>query len=203
MPEHPEENTTQSSDPGAVFESTSPPAELLAETAEYTAGGRSESATSDSDLPDAKPDPNATDEAEALTSGPFTEPTEPVMSETHEPQPSAAADLARHPIAKLVVMRGEKVNKEYLIYQGENVIGRTDDKPVDINLDDQEPADAIWTSRRHAAVHAVNELLTLEDLNSLNGTFVNQESIKPGERVGLKDGDVIQIGQIQLRVVVA
>ena len=52
-------------------------------------------------------------------------------------------------------------------------------------------------SRRHAEIHRESgDEFTLIDLNSLNGVFVNNEKIG---RYKLKEGDVIEIGDIGLR----
>jgi hypothetical protein len=102
---------------------------------------------------------------------------------------------------RLRVIRGRKVNLEYAIKDGTNYIGRRDDALVEIDLEDQEPAERIWTSRKHAALHFADGSLELEDLNSLNGTFVNRIRVVPGERRKLKINDIVQVGTIQLRVV--
>jgi len=100
----------------------------------------------------------------------------------------------------LVVLRGEKLNIQYAIYPGKNYLGRTDDKPVDIDLENQEPPDRIWTSRQHAVITLENGVLTIEDLNSLNGTFVNRTRVHPGQIRTLQANDIIQLGTVQLRV---
>jgi FHA domain len=104
-----------------------------------------------------------------------------------------------HP--RLRVVRGRKVNLEYPIKDGPNYIGRRDDAPVEIDLEEQEPAERIWTSRKHAVLHFADGVLELEDLNSLNGTFVNRTRVAPGERRILKINDIVQVGTIQMRVV--
>jgi len=101
---------------------------------------------------------------------------------------------------KLVVLRGLKVNAEYPIYEGQNFIGRTDDKPVDIDLEDQEPPDRIWSSRQHACINFDNGKMEIEDLNSSNGTFVNRTRVYPGQKRLLNVNDVVQIGTVQMRV---
>jgi pSer/pThr/pTyr-binding forkhead associated (FHA) protein len=101
---------------------------------------------------------------------------------------------------KLIVVRGVKLNIEYPVYEGTNFIGRSDEKPVDIDLDDQERADNIWSSRQHAVVYLENNTLGVEDLNSANGTYVNRERVLPGQRTMLKKDDCIQIGGIHLKV---
>jgi hypothetical protein len=102
---------------------------------------------------------------------------------------------------RLRVVRGRKINVEYAIKNGPNYIGRRDDAPIEVDLEDQEPAERIWTSRKHAVLHFADGMLEIEDLNSLNGTFVNRLRVAPGERRQLKINDILQVGTIQLRVV--
>jgi hypothetical protein len=101
---------------------------------------------------------------------------------------------------KLVVLRGQRVNAEFPLYDGDNYIGRADDKPVDVDLEDQEPPDRIWSSRQHAVIVFEGANLTIEDLNSTNGTFVNRTRVHPGEKRPLQLNDVIQIGTVQMKL---
>lgn len=101
---------------------------------------------------------------------------------------------------KLVVMRGQRVQVEYPIYEGDNYLGRADEKAVDIDLEDQEPPDRIWSSRQHALINYESGALTIEDLNSTNGTFVNRMRVHPGQKRPLQVNDVIQIGTVHLKV---
>ena len=55
--------------------------------------------------------------------------------------------------------------------------------------------DDVTVSRHHARVVADAEGFILEDLNSLNGTYVNRKRI---ERHQLTDGDELQIGKFKL-----
>src|SRR5262245_26174438 len=45
---------------------------------------------------------------------------------------------------RLRVLRGQRVNVEYPLYDGANYMGRRDDEPIDIDLTEQEPNDRIW-----------------------------------------------------------
>jgi len=116
--------------------------------------------------------------------------------------PAAAAPLPPDAQPRLVVLRGLKRNVEYPIYEGHNFIGRADEKPVDIDLDDQEPPDRVWSSRQHALVTFEEGKLLVEDLNSANGTFVNRTRIYPGQKRDLAVGDVLQIGTVQMKLIV-
>ena len=99
-------------------------------------------------------------------------------------------------------MRGQKRNVEYPIFEGLNFIGRADEKPVDIDLEDQEPPDRVWCSRQHACISFENNELAIEDLNSANGTYVNRTRVYPGSKRPLAVNDVIQIGNVQMKVIV-
>jgi hypothetical protein len=103
---------------------------------------------------------------------------------------------------RLLVLRGQKRNVEYPIYEGANFIGRADEKPVDIDLEDQEPPDRVWCSRQHACISFENDQMSIEDLNSSNGTYVNRTRIYPGQKRPLTVNDIIQIGNVQLKVIV-
>lgn len=132
----------------------------------------------------------------ALTAHPASAPTTPAA-----PPASAPAALPPDAQPRLVVLRGLKRNVEYPIYEGANFIGRADEKPVDIDLDDQEPPDRVWSSRQHAVVTFEHGQLVIEDLNSSNGTFVNRARIYPGQKCVLAVNDVVQIGTVQMKVI--
>jgi len=102
---------------------------------------------------------------------------------------------------KLVVVRGQRMDVAYPLYPGKNYVGRTDEKPVDIDLEDQEATERIWTSRQHAVITFENGKLTVEDLKSLNGTFVNRTRVHPEQVRELNEGDVVQVGTVHLKVV--
>ena len=101
----------------------------------------------------------------------------------------------------LLVIRGERPDVEYRIVDGRNYIGRSTDRGVDIDLTGQEAVEQTWTSRQHAMLTLDRGTMTLEDLNSLNGTFVNRTRVHPGQQRTLQHGDVIQVGTVQMKVV--
>src|SRR6185295_13033850 len=63
------------------------------------------------------------------------------------------------------------------------VVGRVD---ADVTIDDP------LVSRRHAVIRPAGNGLEVEDLGSLNGTWVNGERLD-GPRA-LRDGDLVQVG---------
>jgi hypothetical protein len=137
----------------------------------------------------------------------------PMNDSEHSPAPITipATDRADQPPetppppalrAKFVVLRGVKISVEYPIYEGRNTVGRFADKPVDIDLFSQESPEQIWCSRQHAAVTFDRGNVLIEDLNSLNGTWVNGVRIHAGQPRQLRPGDVVQIGTVQMKLVV-
>jgi hypothetical protein len=121
------------------------------------------------------------------------------------PAPKPAGAQTPIPIGaevKLVVQRGLKIGEEYSLFSGENFVGRADDKPVDVDLTFQEPEDRVWCSRQHALIvyDDATGMLTIEDLNSSNGTFVNRARVYPGQPCQLYVGNTIQIGTVHMRI---
>src|ERR1700722_13566815 len=72
-------------------------------------------------------------------------------------------------------------------------------RPVTIGRapDNDIPVDNLAVSNYHARVYVEAGSLVVEDLNSLNGSFLNDMRI---ERAMLKDGDTILIGKHQIVV---
>ncbi len=139
---------------------------------------------------------------------PAAEPPRGAPPPAPEPAPASRPDAAAPDALpaeaqpRLLVLRGQKRNVEYPLYDGLNFIGRADEKPVDIDLEDQEPPDRVWCSRQHCCISFELGKLEIEDLNSANGTFVNRQRIYPGQKRHLQVNDIIQIGNVQLRVIV-
>lgn len=104
---------------------------------------------------------------------------------------------------RLEVVRGERLGSTFPVLEGRNVVGRMVNGPVDIDLTGQEPPERVWTSRHHACVIFDGKAVILEDMNSLNGTFVNRQRVFPGQQRVLQPNDVVQIGTVQLRMLVS
>jgi pSer/pThr/pTyr-binding forkhead associated (FHA) protein len=88
----------------------------------------------------------------------------------------------------LIVRSGGGRSGETFHPEGERTtIGRSPD--CEIFLDD------VTVSRKHAVLVRRNGAFFVEDLGSLNGTFLNRRRI---ESVELEDGDELQIGKYRL-----
>jgi hypothetical protein len=94
-------------------------------------------------------------------------------------------------IARLVCTSGPHAGDEFDL-RGEVVtIGRSQDNEVPLSLDKE-------ISRRHAILKLESGQYVIQDQNSLNGTYINDERID-GPRV-LQDGDTILVGITDIRV---
>ena len=82
---------------------------------------------------------------------------------------------------------GGRTGEQFPLERTQTTIGRTPE--CDIFLDD------VTVSRRHAIVAKGAGSFTIEDLGSLNGTFLNRHRI---EKADLENGDEIQIGKYRL-----
>jgi pSer/pThr/pTyr-binding forkhead associated (FHA) protein len=92
---------------------------------------------------------------------------------------------------RLVITEGSEAGREFQV-SGSVAIGR--DASAGIVIDDDE------ISRRHAVVTRERDELVILDLDSTNGTWVNDERIAAGSRVRV--GDRVRIGAtvLELRI---
>jgi ribosomal protein L40E len=90
--------------------------------------------------------------------------------------------------ALIVRSGGGRAGETFVLDGDETTIGRSPD--CDIFLDD------VTVSRRHAVVRRGPSGLAIEDLGSLNGTYLNRKRIEAA--AGLSDGDELQIGKYRL-----
>ena len=93
--------------------------------------------------------------------------------------------------AMFIIIAGPGKGSRFLIDTDLVSIGR--DPQSDIFLDD------ITVSRKHAQLKKKSEYL-VEDLNSLNGTYINSKSVS---KASLSNGDELQIGKYRLTFFVA
>jgi hypothetical protein len=80
------------------------------------------------------------------------------------------------------------------------LIGRTDRKSNTLPDIDLGPVGGRegGISRRHAYLIRHEDALYLEDLGSMNGTFVNHKALQPHRRTRIQPGDLIRIGLMQV-----
>jgi hypothetical protein len=57
-------------------------------------------------------------------------------------------------------------------------------------------AHMLGVSRQHAAITFSDDGFTIEDLNSSNGTWINEIKLAPNQPRMLRNGDVVRLGQL-------
>jgi hypothetical protein len=114
-------------------------------------------------------------------------PTETISIEEIEEEGDDLAELGVEGPTLVVRSGGGRAGEQFLLERTQTTVGRTPD--CDIFLDD------VTVSRRHAIVARGAGGFTIEDLGSLNGTFLNRHRI---EKADLETGDELQIGKYRL-----
>ena len=114
-----------------------------------------------------------------------------------EPRQSSArktvvlSEIRKAPVVGwFVALNGEQRGEDFRIREGQNTIGSAAD--ADIILHDKA------VSGKHASLRYKDQKFYLTDLDSTNGTFLNDKP-DPIAREELKDNDVIRIGEVSLK----
>jgi diguanylate cyclase (GGDEF)-like protein len=92
--------------------------------------------------------------------------------------------------ACLVIIRGPRLGSRVVLGDGPVVLGRSVESDFQIS--------ERGISRRHCRIYQEDERFWVEDLNSTNHTFLNEEMI---ELAPLRDGDHIRVSQTVLKFV--
>ena len=90
--------------------------------------------------------------------------------------------------ALVVRSGGGRAGESFFLSDERTLIGRSPE--CEVFLDD------VTVSRRHSAIGRNGDTFTIEDLGSLNGTFVNRRRIE--STTELEDDDELQIGKYRL-----
>jgi len=101
------------------------------------------------------------------------------------------ADKRKAPVVGwFVALTGQQKGEDFRIREGQNTIGSAHD--ADIVLRDSA------ISGKHASLRYKDEKFMITDLDSTNGTFLNDRS-DPIAREELKDNDIVRIGEVNLK----
>ena len=87
-----------------------------------------------------------------------------------------------------------------LLGPGETPLGNALNGQKGLDLREQEGSSPRRMAPRHASVECIQEEITIRDLDSPGGTFVNRQRLLSGQARKLRPGDVIQLGGVQLKV---
>ncbi|HEX7127629.1 MAG TPA: FHA domain-containing protein [Thermodesulfobacteriota bacterium] len=98
-------------------------------------------------------------------------------------------------VVALAVVDGPDLTAIHRITQTETIVGRGTE--ADFSLTDPS------VSKRHVAVRVEGGVYTLVDLESLNGTVLNDRRLGKGARERLKNLDEIRVGDTRLLFIAA
>lgn len=89
----------------------------------------------------------------------------------------------------LVQYSGEQIGKRFSVESNVCIAGRSPQAAIFID----EPS----VSRKHAKIFAYQDKVTIEDLGSSNGTFVNDQQVT--DKLTIQSGDMIRLGTVMLK----
>ena len=112
------------------------------------------------------------------------------MGRREPPAEGLAIYLAKHPQPIAICLEKEFVIGRLTEATNENVVDLSAYKAFDLGV-----------SRRHATIRRAGKGYNIIDLNSSNGTWVNERILPPLQPTPLKSGSQIRLGQMQIYVV--
>jgi hypothetical protein len=153
------------------------------------------------------PDELSPDEQEPPEATSLEEPSPPAGSQAPARQPEAMDELGTQPLntpggpdlTLIVIGPGRRFR---LQAPGEFTLGRADPEEgiyVTVDLSDYGAWEA-GVSRQHARIYTAEGRFWLEDTQSANGTFLNEEYLAQGQFRPLQAGDLIKLGILRLYV---
>lgn len=104
----------------------------------------------------------------------------------YEPSPFPAPSSGPRLVGWLVSFTLDSRGVDFKVYEGRNTIGRDASCSIRATSD-------MAVSGKHASLLVRNGVNYLTDLDSINGTYVNDEDIEDN-KYHLKDGDVVKVG---------
>jgi serine/threonine-protein kinase len=117
---------------------------------------------------------------------------------------SSAALRAARATAKLIVAGTTELDVSYTLQKETNLLGRSDPQSnifPEIDLSKFDPETKV--SRRHARIWREGETFLIEDLNSVNGTVINDAvRLAPRQPRVLESGDKLRLGETTLHFLV-
>ncbi len=101
---------------------------------------------------------------------------------------TAISKISERPVAKeacLVVIYGLELGKKFNVGRPQTIVGRS--SKADIQIDQES------VSRNHCKIINTGSAILLRDMESTNGTYVNDEIV---DEYVLRDGDLVKVGRV-------
>src|SRR5262249_29102171 len=101
---------------------------------------------------------------------------------------------------ELEIIRSREVGRRFSVVPSETIIGSAAGDAQGLDLAEQEPSSPRRMAARQASITEAGDDLSIRDLESPGGTFVNRQRLLAGQSRRLQPGDLIQLGGVQLQV---
>jgi hypothetical protein len=88
--------------------------------------------------------------------------------------------------------------KHWVLHEGENLVGR-----AETNVKCDVPVAHGTTSTRHATIRCNDMQVSIQDMKSTNGTYVNGRRIDPNTPTPINDGDKVRFGGYTVHLMLA
>lgn len=98
------------------------------------------------------------------------------------------------PLARLIVVRAGMPTDETFVFASPAVIGRFDPSVGPIDIDLGSTPEGAYVSRKHAKITCEDNVWSIEDLGSSNGTYVKSADFEKVEKATIEDGTEIALG---------
>jgi vacuolar-type H+-ATPase subunit H len=98
----------------------------------------------------------------------------------------------------ILKINSNNTTKDITLSPGNYTFGRSKE-----NNDYTLPDNNNVVSRQHFKISFIEGKAMLKDLKSTNGTMVNDSGVSPGVEVELKNGDIIKVADIRIKVLMA
>jgi hypothetical protein len=128
--------------------------------------------------------------------------TIPVATQLIEPGPPATRQADKAPVQKpspgaMTLIVAGYAEPFVIRKQGDIVLGRRMPNESAPTVDmTKYNGHLLGVSRRHAVISFKDEGYTLEDFNSTNGTWVNENKLRPNQPYPLQGGDQVRLGNL-------
>lgn len=105
---------------------------------------------------------------------------------------------------EILILIHNRVERVVIAEESHCLLGRFENRPtpksnfVDLSRYDSQ---ARSVSRIHAQLHMDSKRLYITDLDSTNGTYVNDKRISPHHAVQLRSGDDLLLGKLRVSIV--
>lgn len=117
----------------------------------------------------------------------------------NESKPASSGQEPRRTLAGFIYsFQEDNLGKHWVLNDGDNLVGR-----AETNVKCEVPIAHGTTSTRHATIRCVNGQISVQDMKSTNGTYVNGRRLDPNVPTPLNDGDKVRFGGYTVNLVVA